>query len=203
MRHVLSADRQDGEHALYAAGSTGAPFPSGPKATTQDELLLVGPSELIGLLAPRPRRRPTAPRTQPSRCPATGRSGSPPDGRPRCRFPYGAIIRNSSWAAESLWASGGQSMEATSGRTLRATPDAPGWASHTKGPPGPADNAGNLDGSHRFLTGAPEGLRRLGQLKRAMSPFTQIASIPRSTTKHPTPAREPVNDLFPEPGSSS
>lgn len=61
MRHVLSTDRQDGKHALYAAGSTGAPFPSGPKATTQDELLLVGPSELVGLLAPAPPQTDGAP----------------------------------------------------------------------------------------------------------------------------------------------
>ncbi|MFE2062496.1 hypothetical protein ACFXDH_08830 [Streptomyces sp. NPDC059467] len=35
--------------------------------------------------------------------------------------------------------SGSQSVEATSGRGLKATPDALGWATHTKGRPCPAE----------------------------------------------------------------
>src|SRR5262249_31404192 len=60
----------------------------------------------------------------------------PPDGRPRCRFPTERSFAIPNWQPSRRGASGGQSMPATSGRRLKATPDAPGWANHTKGSPG-------------------------------------------------------------------
>jgi hypothetical protein len=62
----------------------------------------------------------------------------PPDGRPRCRFPTWRSFAIPNWQPSRRGASGGQSMEATDGRTLKATPDAPGWMNHTKGSPRPA-----------------------------------------------------------------
>jgi len=63
----------------------------------------------------------------------------PPDGRPRCRFPTERSFAIPNWQPSRRGTSGGQSMPATSGRRLKATPDVPGWMNHTKGSPGPAE----------------------------------------------------------------
>lgn len=68
----------------------------------------------------------------------------PPDGRPRCRFPTERSFAIPNWQPSRRGASGGQSVEATSGRTLKATPDAPGWENHTRGSPCPGQQRREL-----------------------------------------------------------
>ena len=49
------------------------------------------------------------------------------------------------WQPSRRGASGGQSMEATDGRTVKATPDAPGWMNHAKGSPPSAGQRRTLE----------------------------------------------------------
>jgi hypothetical protein len=68
----------------------------------------------------------------------------PSDGRPRCRFPTERSFAIPHGQPSRRGTSGGQSMEATSGRSLKATPEAPGWANHTKGSTDPGEERREL-----------------------------------------------------------
>jgi hypothetical protein len=67
------------------------------------------------------------------------------DGRPRCR-PTERSFAIPNRQPRRRGASGGQSMPATNGRRLKATPDAPRWLNHTKGShPVPHKNVGKIE----------------------------------------------------------